>query len=218
MWEFSCQWSCQFWTCPHPIYLNSLKSEKNIKKSLFTNHWYWDCSSYFWIAWNRLDISWDCGVYQAELRVFYFSWLTVASSASCSSVGSTPYCGSVAPQKLLVWPSGFLTPDILERGAGGAAPGPSTALQARPAANSSSSRRVLMSTSCCLSRRKYSHDSLHISLQIWSVLCKHYNNITFRLSEAYDYDFLIYTESVRWRLVMSLSSSAESDQTIHCQT
>ena len=72
---------------------------------------------------------------------------TVASSASCSRVGSTPYLGSVAPQKLLVWPRGFFTPDILERGAEGVSP----LHLLPPATSSSSSRRLLISTSCCLS-------------------------------------------------------------------
>ena len=53
---------------------------------------------------------------------------------------------------LLVTPRGFLTPEMRERGA---APAPLAPALLLPAPNSSSSRRLLMSTSCCLSASRY---------------------------------------------------------------
>ena len=110
--------------------------------------------------WPRLSVSTEVStltVLDAIINCYYRNWamyrrLTVASSVWCSNVGSTPYFGSVAPQKLLVWPSGFFTPEILERGAGADSPSLTHLPAPAPGSNSSSSRRLEISTSCCLSK------------------------------------------------------------------
>ena len=134
--------------------------------------WKYICRLFHWflIMWtanksNIVSTDRQTDISDSRASITTESWLTLASSGSCSCLGSTPYLGRVAPQKLFVCPSGFLTPEIRDSGAPPpppllpppALPLPllsPTLLLLAPAPNSSSNLKLLMSTSCCLSEIK----------------------------------------------------------------
>jgi hypothetical protein len=105
---------------------------------------------------NRSDPTVNEGILSGKL-LFCYIILSARKQNNLSPETSKNYfnkavlSGGLKCLKLLVCPSGFLTPDICERGGWTFPPLPATALLAR-AASSSPSRRLFMSTSCCLSR------------------------------------------------------------------